>query len=152
MPDYSPSTDPALWPLTPEGREAAAALPIPPDAYLVSSTELKAVQTLAPFGPVVRDARFGEVTRVGEPWDGPYRELRRSYVEGTVPEGWEPHASVVARFEAGLAEHVIRAGNRPLVVATHGMALTVWLDPPSRVPYWEALPFPALIPVPTRPR
>ena len=48
----------------------------------MASDEPKAWQTLEPAGPVIRDARFGEVRREGEPWDGPYRELRRSYVDG----------------------------------------------------------------------
>jgi broad specificity phosphatase PhoE len=34
---------------------------------------------------------------------------------------------VAARFDAGVAAHLAIAGDRPLVIATHGMALTLWL-------------------------
>jgi hypothetical protein len=31
------------------------------------------------------------------------------------------------RFEEGIVEQLASAGDRPLLVATHGMAMTVWL-------------------------
>jgi broad specificity phosphatase PhoE len=151
MPAFSPDVASDQWPLTEQGRTAAAALAIPAGAYLVASAEVKAVQTLAPHGPVHPDPRFNEVHRANEPWDGPYRVLRKSYVDGTDHPGWEPRADVAVRFWAGISDHAVRAAGRPLCIATHGMALTVWLsaaiglDDPSS--FWDALEFPALIPV-----
>jgi broad specificity phosphatase PhoE len=146
MPAYEQSVLPELWPLTVEGREAARALDLPADAYLVASEEVKAWQTLEPFGAAVRDARFNEVRRSGEPWDGNFRELRRAYVDGADHEDWERRASVVARFDAGIEDHTVRGRGRPVVVATHGMAMTLWLAAKISLPdparFWESLRFP----------
>lgn len=53
---------------------------------------------------------------------------------------------VVARFDAGIKHWHLRAAARPLVVATHGMAMTLWLadsidlaDPTS---FWADLRLP----------
>jgi broad specificity phosphatase PhoE len=148
MPALEPSVPPHEWPLAPDGR--AAALRLVPllavGALLVASEEPKAYQTLECAGPVVRDARFGEVRRTGEPWDGPFRELRRAYVEGTAHPGWEPQTAVAGRFDAALSEHLAAAGERPLAVASHGMAITVWLTARFGLPqpgeFWSALRFP----------
>ena len=151
MPAYHRDVAPESWDLSGEGRAAAAQLVLPPDAYLVASAEPKAYQTLEPFGLVVRDVRFGEVRRRGEPWDGDYREQRRAYVEGVDHDEWEPRAEVVARFQAAIDDHSARCLRRPLVVGTHGMALTVWLTATAGLTrpgeFWEGLRFPDLIEV-----
>ncbi|TDC97237.1 histidine phosphatase family protein [Nonomuraea deserti] len=128
MPAYGPAVPPNEWTLSTEGWQAARRLiaRLPGDACLVSSDEPKAWQTLGGDDAVTRDRRFNEVTRV-EPWQGDYRALRRAYVGGSDHADWEPRAGVAERFDAGIAEHVARAGGRPLVVATHGMAMTVWM-------------------------
>jgi broad specificity phosphatase PhoE len=94
---------------------------------------------------VVRDRRFNEVSRV-EPWEGGFRQRRRAYVEGVDHVDWEPRHEVAKRFEEGIVEQLAGADERPLLVATHGMAMTVWLtarlslaDPGS---FWEDLQFP----------
>jgi len=51
---------------------------------LVASAEREAWQTLESLGPVTRDRRSGEVSRV-EPWKGDYLWLRREYVGLSVP-------------------------------------------------------------------
>jgi broad specificity phosphatase PhoE len=128
---------------------AALASVLPAGAYLAASTEPKAWQTLTPIGEPSRDRRFGEVSRLGEPWGGNFRELRRSYVDGADHAGWEPREHVTARFEAAIEEHLARAEQRPLVVASHGMAMTVWLT--ARVAlarpgeFWAALRFPEVL-------
>lgn len=127
MPVVDPATPPESWSLSGDGMSSAAALALPMPAYLVASEEPKAYQTLASFGPVARDARFGEIRREGEPFHGNFRELRLAYVEGADHVRWEPRADAVARFDAAVLEHAARTGDRPLVVATHGMVLTVWL-------------------------
>lgn len=148
MPAAGPDRPPELWPLDDAGRRAAAALVLPPDALLVSSAELKARQTLEPAGPVVTDARFNEVTR-NEPFEGDYRARRRAYVGGVDHAGWETRGDVVARFDAGIAHWRAAAGGRPLVIGTHGMAMTVWLatvlDLPDPAGFWEKLRLPDVI-------
>ncbi|MFC4014283.1 histidine phosphatase family protein [Nonomuraea purpurea] len=147
MPAFGPDVPPHAWDLGAEGHAAARRLiaALPPHAYLVSSAEPKAWQSLGGGDDVVRDRRFNEVARV-EPWDGGFRELRRAYVEGADHPQWEPRSEVVERFDAGIADHLERAEGRPLVVATHGMAMTLWLttriglgDPGA---FWADLRFP----------
>ena len=148
LPAFGPDVPPDEWPLSDEGLAAARALVahLPSEARLVASTEPKAYQTLEPAGAVLRDPRFGEVRREGEPWDGPFRELRRSYVSGADHPGWEPRVVVAARFDAGVREYLAVAGERPLVVATHGMAMTVWISMRFGLPdpgqFWADLRFP----------
>jgi hypothetical protein len=40
---------------------------------------------------------------------------------------WEPQAAVVRRFAAAVAEAEVLAGDRDLVIASDGTAITVWL-------------------------
>ena len=151
MPAFSPDVPADEWTLSAEGLAAAQVLAghLPAGARLVASTEPKAYQTLEPAGPVLRDGRFAEVRREGEPWDGPFRELRRSYVSGVDHAGWEPRSAVAARFEAGVREHLAAANGQPLVVASHGMAMTVWLSTRLGLPdpgqFWADLRFPDAI-------
>ncbi|MGW0804094.1 histidine phosphatase family protein [Nonomuraea sp. NPDC002799] len=128
MPAYGPTVPAHEWTLSTEGRQAARRLiaHLPEDARFVASDEPKAWQTLSGGDAVTRDPRFNEVVRV-EPWEGNFRELRRAYVEGVDHAGWEPRAEVAERFDAGIADHLALSGGRPLVVATHGMAMTVWM-------------------------
>jgi broad specificity phosphatase PhoE len=150
MPAVDAQVPPDRWDLDPAGRAAARALALPPHAVLVSSTEPKARQTLEPAGPVRTDARFVEVTR-DEPFHGDYRARRHSYVDGVDHPGWEPRRLVAARFDAGVSFWLREAGARPLVIATHGMAMTVWLaaavgltDPGG---FWAGLRLPDLLEV-----
>jgi broad specificity phosphatase PhoE len=151
MPAYGRNVPPDLWPLSAEGRAEAARLDLPAAAHLVASDEPKAWQTLTPSGPVTRDRRFGEIHRVGEPWDGPYRELRRAYVDGADHPGWEARADVAARFDRAVEDQLVRAADRVLVVCSHGMAMTVWLT--ARIgltepgAFWAGLRFPDVLAV-----
>lgn len=130
LPDVDPATDPASWQLGPGGRAAARRLAdmMPPGALLVASDEPKAWQTLNPDGErdVLRDSRLAEVRRTEEFNDG-FRCLRRSYVCGAAIAGWEPQAEVARRFAAAVGAAEQRAGGRDVVLASHGMAITVWL-------------------------
>jgi broad specificity phosphatase PhoE len=117
---------------------------LPSDAILVSSTEAKARQTLEPCGRIMTDHRFREVER-DEPYEGDFRARRHAYITGTQHPGWEPHAQVIARFDTGIHFWHPRAGDQPLVVATHGMAMTLWLttqgiDDPGA--FWSDLRLP----------
>jgi broad specificity phosphatase PhoE len=147
MPAFGPDVPAQDWLLSDDGQARAARLAaqLPEGAHLVASVEPKAWQTLEPAGTVARDPRFNEVFRA-EPWEDDHRALRRAYVDGTDHAEWEPRVAVVRRFGAGIAHHRRVAGPRPLVVATHGMAMTLWLtaqgcltDPGA---FWADLEFP----------
>jgi broad specificity phosphatase PhoE len=146
MPAFGPDAPAHVWDLAAEGRRAAESLRevLPFGAALVSSPETKARQTLEPTGTPAIDARFREVDR-DEAFDEGFRERRLAYVAGVGHPGWESHAYVIERFDAGIRSWLQRAGGRPLVVATHGMAMTLWLttigvdDPAS---FWSALLLP----------
>jgi broad specificity phosphatase PhoE len=146
MPDHGPHRPARDWHLSPDGWAAAHALCelLPPDARLVASSEPKAIETLQPAGPVVSDPRFDEISRV-EAYDDDFRRNRRAYVNGTDLPDWEPREHVVRRFDAGVREHA-EAASGPLVLASHGMAMTLWLtatiglhDPGD---FWAGLGFP----------
>ncbi|MEH1129803.1 histidine phosphatase family protein [Micromonospora sp. CPCC 206061] len=128
MPVLDPEVPPEQWELDAVGQEGAESLKqvIPANAVLVSSQEPKARQTLEPTGHVFTDIRFNEVAR-DEPYHGDYRARRRAYLTGTEHPGWEPREHVVARFDAGIKHWRTHAVTQPLVVATHGMAMTLWL-------------------------
>ncbi|BCJ37952.1 hypothetical protein Athai_54550 [Actinocatenispora thailandica] len=149
---------PDRWQLTADGRSAAARLAgrLPWDPYLVASGEPKAIQTLQcayPGRAVDVDPRFGEVRRA-EPVDDGYAERRRRYVSGLLLPGWELASAVAARFAAAVTDHLGRADGRPLVIGTHGMALTVWLAAllPAALTagpaeFWAALALPDVLAV-----
>ncbi len=152
MPLVDPATDPATWPLGPDGRAAARRLGrgLPSGAFLVASDEAKAWQTLASAGErgVLRDPRLREVRRT-EQFNDDFRRLRRSYVSGADIPGWEPRLDVVRRFAAAIRAAMERAVRRDVVVASHGMAMTVWLaatlslaDPAA---FWADLRFPDIL-------
>ena len=117
---------------------------------LVSSTEPKALETAAAIAArwpieVVGDERLREAVR---PWIGTgYRAFAHRYLRGEQHEGWEPHGSVAERMEAAVADARAAAGERPAVVVTHGLALSIHLgqrlgpdfDPES---FWSRLAFP----------
>jgi broad specificity phosphatase PhoE len=152
MPAVDPATDPATWELGADGRTAARLLGValPAGAVRLASDEPKAWQTLAPDGErgVIRDSRFGEVRR-SEAFSDDFRRVRRQYVGGARIDNWEPREQVVARFAAAVAEARQLAGDRDLVIATHGMAMTLWLASelglPDPVQFWDDLRFPDLL-------
>jgi 2,3-bisphosphoglycerate-dependent phosphoglycerate mutase len=151
MPAVDPTTDPATWPLGAEGRAVARTLGValPARAVLIASDEPKAWQTLAPDGErdVIRDRRFGEVRRA-EAFSDDFRHDRRRYVDGARIDNWEPRETAVARFATAVGDARHLAGERDLVIATHGMAMTLWLTSvlslPDPVQFWDDLRFPDL--------
>lgn len=149
MPVPDPAADPAGWILGPGGVAAARRLAplLPADAVLVASDEPKAVGTLAAAAPgrvIAAEPGLREVRRPREPFGDGFRAARLAYVRGRPPVGWEDPAAVGARIDAVVARH--RAGDRPLVLAGHGMAFTTWLarrglvaDPAD---FWSGLRLP----------
>lgn len=152
MPAHGPDVPADQWQLSRQGHQAAHTLRrvLPAAALLVSSAEPKARQTLEPAGQVHADARFNEVTR-DEPYGGDFRAGRLAYVNGADHPGWETRAAVVARFDAAVTGWRSRASGRPLVIASHGMAITLWLtatiplDDPAG--FWTYLEFPDVLTV-----
>jgi len=146
MPAHTPDRPAGSWDLARDGRRGAESLRtvLPSNAVLVSSPEPKARQTLEPSGPVMTDWRFREVDR-DEPHGDDFRARRLAWVTGADHAGWEPRALVVARFGAAVQFWLSRAGDQPLVIASHGMAMTVWIaaqgleDPGA---FWVALRLP----------
>jgi len=152
MPAVRPEARPEHWELDDAGRRGAETLRqvIPQGALLISSEEPKARQTLEPSGNVLTDARFNEVSR-DEPYDGDFRARRRSYITGTNHPGWEPRRQVTARFGTAIEFWVSIAAGRPLIVATHGMAMTLWLTTAANLAdpaaFWADLRLPDLFEV-----
>jgi broad specificity phosphatase PhoE len=152
MPEVDPQTDPATWPLGADGLAAARQLAarLPAHALLVASDEPKAWQTLNPDRERVvrRDRRLGEVRRAEEFTDD-FAQQRRAYVCGTVIDGWESQAEVAGRFSAAVDKARQVASGRDIVVASHGMAMTVWLCQAISLPdpgsFWAELRFPDLL-------
>jgi broad specificity phosphatase PhoE len=150
MPAASPDTSPSEWTLSPDGLRAARELRalLPLDARKIASTEPKAWQTLGDTSDVARDARFREIDRPVEAWSEDFRARRAEYVSGARYRGWEAHREVAERFAAGIEAHHPDAAVQPVVVATHGMAMTVWLvsigavPPESAAEFWRGLRFP----------
>ncbi|WP_432939329.1 histidine phosphatase family protein [Kribbella sp. CA-253562] len=147
MPAHGPDVPARDWGLAPEGREATRSLcsRLPAGARLVASSEPKAVGTLEAAGRALEDPRFDEVVRV-EAYSDDFRTQRLAYVEGSDHAEWEARGEVVRRFGAGVADHLAAADGQPLVIATHGMAMTLWLtatiglgDPGA---FWADLRFP----------
>ncbi len=151
MPVPSPYVPPHLWGLSSDGHAAARRLMsrLPARATLLSSTERKAWETLGGSGnAVVRDARFNEVSRAGEPWGDGFHRLRRLYVEGAAHPGWEPAVDAADRFQAGIEAALRDSRCEDVVVATHGMVMTTWLVRRGGIAvgeaaeFWSALAFP----------
>lgn len=128
MPEFGPDIPAAAWNLSSDGRRDAVTLAraLPVGALLVASREPKARQTLEPAGSVHSDERFNEVIR-DEPYEGDFRTRRRAYVTGTDHTGWEPRDHVVVRFTEAVRFWTAQADGRPLIIACHGMAMTLWL-------------------------
>jgi broad specificity phosphatase PhoE len=111
-----PSTPSHTWGLTPAGHRAAAGLELPYGLRLASGPEPKLRQTMEPHGPVHVDERFRESDNPHE-WLGrdEFRAAVHDYFRGEPRPGWEPAASVVARF--------IEALEDGMAVCTGGRAL-----------------------------
>jgi broad specificity phosphatase PhoE len=152
MPAHGPEVPAAGWELSEQGRQDAESVcrVLPAGALLVSSTEPKARQTLEPAGDVRTDERFSEVRRE-EAYHEDFQTARRAYVGGADQAGWETRAAVIARFDSGVRHWHALAGTRPLVIASHGMAMTLWLSAAVNVAdpggFWAGLRFPDLLEV-----
>ena len=161
LPDTDPAVDPELWPLGDESREAARRLAraLPPDPLVLSSDETRAAHTAAELvavrgGRVEIDARLREAYRPSR-WYRDYRERAYRYVLGQTYEGWEPHETVARRFDTAVQIALDSRRGAPLVIVSHGLAITLWLQSVGAVPdggaFWNALTFPDAWRVSVRP-
>ena len=155
MPVVEDGVHSSAWELDQSARAAASAMAErlevgPGIGALVSSTEPKALQTAEAIAEhwstvVIEDGRLCEAER---PWIGAgYRALAHRYLRGEHPEGWEPHAQVIARMAASLHDAVARAERGPAVIVSHGLALCLHLgarlgDDFDRESFWSRLTFP----------
>jgi broad specificity phosphatase PhoE len=146
---------PTAWHLDDSGRADAARLAdrlevAPAIGALVASTEPKALETAeavaARWGAeLVPDERLREALR---PWIGPgYRAVVHRYLRGELPDGWEEHAAVEARVAQAVDDARQRAQDRPIVVVSHGLALSLHLGDRlgrdfDRESFWSSLAFP----------
>ncbi|GAB3578506.1 histidine phosphatase family protein [Calidifontibacter terrae] len=162
MPQLEADVRPEDWLLSPVGGAAATSLRalLPVEATWRSSPEPKARDTLrlaAPTARIEQDPDFGEVRR-DEPFAGDFRARRAAWIVGDLDDrhrGWESPQQVADRFAGALARAVVGADPElPVVIATHGMAMTAWLVrgvgvlPPQRaVQFWSELACPDVVTV-----
>jgi broad specificity phosphatase PhoE len=146
---------PTDWELDEVGRDSARTLAGRLEVEggvgaVVTSTEPKALGTAEEIAavwsaPLVADDRLREAVR---PWIGPgYRAVVHRYLRGELPEGWEPHADVAGRVAAALQDGADEAGERTLVVVSHGLSLALHLGERlgpefDREGFWSSLAFP----------
>jgi broad specificity phosphatase PhoE len=121
------------WPLSDEGRRAAAALELPCRPAL-TSPEPKARETAALAGLDPRvDDRLREVER---PWSDAYVALVERYLDGDDVPGWEPRAAALARMRAAL-------DGFDGVAVSHGLVISLFAG--LTFEQWRELPFPAVV-------
>jgi broad specificity phosphatase PhoE len=152
MPEIQRHIPAERWELGEDGRAAARTLAraLPRMPFTLTSDEPKAQQTAEELlavcgGTVAIDARVAETGRP-RVWDVSFRELARQYVTGRRHHGWEAHDAVASRFDAAVRAGLDASQAAPLIVVSHGQALTLWLrsvgaiaDAPS---FWSELAFP----------
>ena len=153
MPQIVPGVSSKLWRLGESAKEdcvlLAHALPRDLGPVIYTSPEPKAAETATVVAlrlglRVVTDARFAEVDRppVG---DEDYRAMVLRYLNNSAEPGWEPVAAVRIRFAAGVAGALAAHPSGDIIVANHGMALSIYvasvmdIDLPE---FWRELTFP----------
>ncbi|MBA4182039.1 MAG: hypothetical protein C0506_15725 [Anaerolinea sp.] len=153
MPEVVQGVSSTLWWLGESAREdcvlLAHALPDGLTDPMYSSTEPKAAETAAVIAlrrglRVEHDAAFAEVDRPTT-WDEDYQAAAREYLTRGERPGWEPAHQVLARFTAGVQRAMAATGAGDLLVANHGMALSIYaasVGSINLVPFWGALTFP----------
>jgi broad specificity phosphatase PhoE len=137
---------PQEWPLSDQGRSDAQALArqldFPADTHVVSSDELKAIQTAGAFShEFVVDRRLREVDRPCMEGD---ESVARRWLAGEGVDGWESRSDVRRRMGEAVAAAATRAETGVCLVS-HGLAISVLVadlaevDP---VEFWSRFRFP----------
>jgi broad specificity phosphatase PhoE len=155
MPAVEAGVDPAAWHLDAVTRDQVQAWADRLEVgdgigALVSSSEPKALETAEAIAErwsagVATDDGLREAAR---PWVGTgYRAVAHRYLRGERPEGWEPHDEVARRMAAAIGRaHEVATGG-PVVVVSHGLALSIHLGDRlgadfDRESFWSRLAFP----------
>ena len=152
------NTEVAQWHLSESGQKQAEILARQPfweqvDRLILSSepkTRLTVEQVIAQRKlPVVVDARFDELQRPG--WVGDYAAyVQQAFAEPDRPAGaWEPAATALARFLAGIDELCRRFPDATLAFVGHGLTLSLYRayllgQPRVVMAEWRQLSFAAL--------
>ncbi|HLN15886.1 MAG TPA: histidine phosphatase family protein [Acidimicrobiales bacterium] len=126
-------TPPSQWPLTEQGRDDATVLGRrladgSATTTVWTSPERKTCETAAlafPSAPTRVREQLSEVKRAWYATPDDLAQAAASYLRGEVVGGWERRDDVIARLAPLQAD--VTPGAR-LVVVSHGMLLTTWLD------------------------
>lgn len=154
MPVTVPGVDPRDWQLDDRAREDCVLLAHNlrglEQPVFFSSDEPKASQTAAVLalrfgGWHEQRAAFGEVRRPAT-WIENHRDVAARYLATGSEPGWESPAGAVARFAGGVNQILTTNAGRDVVVATHGMVMSLYLASlrmvDDLVAFWRALTFP----------
>jgi broad specificity phosphatase PhoE len=150
------SAPPWEWTLAPSAAETASRLRdadvLPRDAWWVSSSEPKAVQTArlltdleVRLDPDLREAARDPVFLGMDEFNA---RVLRSFESPEAPAatGWEPLTATRSRVLLAAERAVEQAAGRDVVLVGHGTALTMLVsalrDEPPDVPAWVAMRFP----------
>jgi broad specificity phosphatase PhoE len=137
------------WELDEPGAAAARALRgvLPACAFALTSDERKARETAMlamPGASLTVDARVAETGRPDD-WHGDFDARISAYLEGHSLVGWEPRAAVADRFDAAVIDGS-QWSTGTVVVFTHGLAMTLWLQRIEAVAdaaaFWSGLTLP----------
>ena len=138
MPVVQPGVHPVRWRLDDLGRSAVAiladALPDELAGTVWSSSEARAQETAETLietrGDLGTELRLDpELREVGRPtsWSSTYAEDLAGYFRNGDREGWEPATAVMTRMGSAIDRAVREAAGLPVVVVTHGLALSLYV-------------------------
>lgn len=161
MPEIMPGAPPSTWPLSEEGRVAAAALGARlagfEPAVIVASGEAKAFDTARAMGevlglPVSQDAGLGE--HLNETGDFLTREeiearIARLFAEpDKLVHGEETGDHARQRFAAAIARQRQAHPTGTLVLVAHGRVIALWASDElgiEAMPLWRSLGLPSAL-------
>jgi broad specificity phosphatase PhoE len=137
MPVVQPGVHPVRWRLDSLGRSAvaslAASLPVDLADPIWSSHEARAQETAEELISVrPRTARLRldpDLREVGRPtsWSSTYSEDLAGYFRHGHRDGWEPVTTVLGRMGSVIDRATREAADLPVVVVTHGLALSLYV-------------------------
>lgn len=153
LPVSDPSAHPVDWVLDERAREdcvlLAHALRDLEQPFIRTSPEPKARQTADILGMRLGawpedDAGFGEVRRPAACADDHVARVT-TYLSGEPLPGWERSSDALSRFGAAIARARASAAGRDVIVVSHGVVLTLYVEALRRgdpVAFWQSLPLP----------
>jgi broad specificity phosphatase PhoE len=137
MPVVQPGVHPVRWRLDDLGRSAVASLAqsLPPElaGTVWSSHEARAQETAEVLIDVREDhpelRLEPDLREVGRPtsWSSTYAEDLAGYFRHGERDGWEPATAVLSRVGTAIDRATREAAGLPVVVVTHGLALSLYV-------------------------